>query len=96
VSRYTLSPRAQSDIEEIWDYTAAHWGADQAERYLRQIKAEIEAVASDPRRGRACDELRAGYRKHPAGSHLLFYRTTPNGVDIVRILHRRMDFERHL
>jgi toxin ParE1/3/4 len=94
--RYTLSPRAQSDLEEIWDYTAARWSADQAEAYLRQIKAAIETVAADPRRGRACDEVRAGYRKHSAGSHVLFYRTTTDGVDIVRILHQRMDFERHL
>lgn len=96
MSRYRLTPRAQSDIEEIWDYTASRWDAEQAETYIRQIKAAIEVVAADPRRGRACDEVRAGYRKYPAGSHVLFYRTTPNGVNIVRILHQRMDFERHL
>lgn len=93
--RYTLSPRAQSDLEEIWDYTAARWSVDQAEIYVCQIKAAVEAAA-DPRRGRACDEVRAGYRKYPAGTHVLFYRTMANGVDIVRILHQRMDFERHL
>ena len=96
MSRYTLTPRARSDIEEIWDYTAARWSVDQAEVYLRQIKAAIEAIAADPSRGRACDDVRAGYRKYPAGSHLLFYRATPEGIDIVRILHQRMDFERHL
>ena len=96
MSRYTLSPRAQADIEEIWDYTAKRWSVDQAEVYLRQIKASIEVIAVDPTRGRTCDDVRAGYRKYPAGSHLLFYRTTPDGIDIVRILHQRMDFERHL
>jgi toxin ParE1/3/4 len=53
-------------------------------------------VAADPHRGRCCDEIRPGYRKYPAGSHVLFYRLLPDGIDIVRILHRRMDFERHL
>ena len=43
-----------------------------------------------------CDDVRTGYRKYPAGSHLLFYRLTPDGIDIVRILLQRMDFERHL
>ncbi len=94
--RLTLSPRAQADIEEIWSYTVEHWSLDQAEVYLRKIKAAVEAVADDPRLGRPCDEVRAGYRKYPAGSHLLFYRTTPDSIDIVRILHQRMDFERHL
>jgi toxin ParE1/3/4 len=96
MSGYRLSPRAQADIEDIWDYTASRWGLDQAEAYLRQIIAAIEAVAVDPRRGKTCDEVRAGYRKYPAGSHLLFYRTTSDGIDIMRILHQRMDFERHL
>jgi toxin ParE1/3/4 len=96
MSRYTLSPRAQADIEEIWDYTVEHWNVDQAEAYLRKIKAAVEAVADDPRLGRPCDEVRAGYRKYSAGSHILFYRTTSGCIDIVRILHQRMDFERHL
>jgi len=41
-------------------------------------------------------EVRAGYQKFPAGSHLLFYPTTPDEIDIVRILHQRLDVERHL
>ncbi len=96
MKRFTLSPRAQADIEEIWDYTVEHWNVEQAEVYLRKIKAAVEAVADDPRLGRPCDEVRAGYRKYPAGSHLLFYRIMEGGVDIVRVLHQRMDFERHL
>lgn len=35
MSRYTLSPRAQADIEEIWGYTVEHWNVDQAEVYLQ-------------------------------------------------------------
>jgi toxin ParE1/3/4 len=96
MSRFTLSPRARADIEEIWDYTEARWSRDQAEIYVRQIKTAIENLAADPSRGRACDDVRAGYRKYPVGSHVAFYRVTPDGIDIVRILHGRMDFERHL
>lgn len=96
MTRYVLSPRARADIEEIWKYTVKRWNLEQAERYIRMIQAEIERVASDPSRGRPCHEIREGYRKSPAGSHTLFYRVTDRGVDIVRILHQRMDFERHL
>jgi toxin ParE1/3/4 len=94
--RYVLSPSAQADIEEIWDYTVEHWGVEQAARYVRELKAAIEVVAVDPGRGRSCDEIRAGYKRFPAGSHILFYRLTGAGIDVVRILHRRMDFGRHL
>jgi len=95
VTRYVISPRAQADIEEIWRYTVKNWNVEQAERYIRMIQAEIEQIASDPAQGRACDVIRAGYRKSP-GSHVLFYRLTDRGIDVVRIFHQRMDFERHL
>jgi plasmid stabilization system protein ParE len=35
--RYVHSPRAHADMSGIWDYTAEHWGVDQADRYIRQI-----------------------------------------------------------
>jgi len=93
--RYTVSPRAQGDLDEIWDHTAKRWGIDQAEFYTRELGRHIEIVAAQPLIGRACPEVRAGYYKYPSGSHLLFYRLTEGGIDVVRILHERMDFARH-
>jgi len=46
--------------------------------------------------GEDCSVIRAGYRKIPSGSHVLFYRLIDNGIDVVRILHERMDYERHI
>jgi len=91
-----LSPRAQRDIDRIWDHTAVIWGVDQAELYIRQIEAAIRLIAGNPQLGKACDDIRRSYRKYPAGSHLLFYRLVSTHVEIIRILHQRMDFERHL
>ncbi|MBX9591496.1 MAG: type II toxin-antitoxin system RelE/ParE family toxin [Hyphomonadaceae bacterium] len=96
MSRYVLSPRAQRDLDEIWDYTADRWGADQAESYIRLLQRAIETVAEDPRRGRPWDVVRPGYLKYPASSHMLLYRRLRSAVGIVRILHGRMDFEQHL
>lgn len=97
MSRYLLSPAARADLEDIWDYTRDQWDAEQAEAYLRVLQRAIERAAQDPRIGRTCDEIRAGYRKLAAGSHTLYYRLTRDGVvDIVRVLHQRMDAARHL
>lgn len=93
--RYVLSPRARADLDEIWDHTAAKWGVDQAEFYTCQLWQHIEAVASKPAIGRACPDVRAGYYKYLSGSHVLFYRLIDGGIDVVRILHQRMDFGRH-
>ena len=94
--RYLLSPRAQADLEGIWDYSAERWGVDQAETYTRQIQTMVERLAADPRRGRACDDIREGYRKIAVGSHVIFFRARPDATEIVRILHRGMDVTRHL
>jgi len=46
--------------------------------------------------GQDCSDIRAGYFKISCGSHFLFYRLTADGVDVVRILHERMDYDSHL
>ena len=94
--RYVLSPAAQSDLDDIWNYTEDKWGLDQAEVYIRQLHQHIEAAAARPMIGRSCFDIRAGYYKYRAGSHFLFYRLTSQGIDIIRILHERMDFEQRL
>jgi toxin ParE1/3/4 len=94
--RFVLTPRAQTDLDEIWDYTVDRWGFDRAETYTRQLWKDIAAVADHPSRGRECPEVRRGYRMYPSGSHVLFYRDTSDGIDVVRILHEHMDYDRHI
>ena len=96
MSRLSLTPRARRDLDEIWNYTAAKWSVDQAETYIRQIGDGLKLIENAPKRGRACDEVRPGYRRYAIASHVVFYRTRTTGVEVIRILHRRMDFERHL
>jgi toxin ParE1/3/4 len=92
----TFSRLAKADIRGIWDYTADRWDQTQAEIYLDLIHAAVDAISTDPKLGRPCSEIRRGYRKHLVGSHVLFYRVKGRAVFVVRILHQRMDFERHL
>jgi toxin ParE1/3/4 len=96
MSRFVLSPRARADLDGIWHYTARKWGIDQAERYLRRIAEAVALITETPTIGQNCDNVRDGYRKYPVGSHVLFYREINDGVDVVRVLHQQMDFDRHL
>ena len=89
---YILSPAARADLDSIWEYTAETWGLDQAERYIFDIRTACEALASGRKKGRSAEDIRTGYRKLAVGSHLLFFRVTGEGViDVIRILHQRMD-----
>jgi toxin ParE1/3/4 len=42
-----------------------------------------------------CDDIRPGYCKYQVGRHLIFYRQVSDGLEIVRVLHDRMDVETH-
>lgn len=92
---FRLTPRAEADLEDIFSYTAARWSFVQAEDYHAGFVTAFEKLGSSERSGRAAD-VPGGYLKYAVGSHLVFYRVSESGIVIVRILHQRMDVERHL
>ena len=96
MSRIVLSPRAKIDLSEIWDYSLLQWGVGQAEKYVRELWSAMETAASDSTKSVTVGDVRRGYRKSRSGSHVIFFKATDCGIDVVRILHQRMDFERHL
>jgi len=93
---FRLTERAKTDLRSIGRYTQATWGREQRNRYLARLDACFHLLAREPHRGRACDDIRPGYRKYHVGRHLIFYRASPEGLEIIRILHDRMDIETHL
>ena len=101
MSGYILSPLAQADLSNIWDYSYSSWGVDQADAYVLAIHEACEglakAVANGRLGGQSAEHIRMGYRKQIVGSHLVFFRRNAVGVvDVVRILNQRMDVAAHL
>lgn len=93
---FLLSPAAQADVEDIWEYTAQRWGAGQAETYIAALRDACHDLATGRRVSHPVD-VREGYRKLRVGSHVLFFKSTAAGqIVIVRILHQRMDTGKHL
>lgn len=91
-----LTPQAKSDLDGIWTYTAEQWSPDQAEVYMRTLDATFRLLAQHPGMGRSIDDIREGYFKFPAASHILIYRVRKGQVEIVRILHKSSDVETQL
>ena len=87
-------PEAEADIEAIWDYTIEIWGRDQANFYIREIRAVIEAVADGRRPSVVAQGVRTGYRKVQIARHVAFLRESAEVVEVVRVLHERMDVGR--
>lgn len=98
-----FSPAAIERFADIIEYTIEHFGVPQAERYTAQLTARLDALAkgSGPP-ARPCELLMSGLREAAGltysreGSHILILRETSDRLDVVDILHGRMDLERHL
>ena len=95
--RLLFSPAAQNDIENIYDYTLQTWGADQAQSYIGQLRDACNGLQSGKLKGRDASDIRQGYLKRTCGSHLIFYRYRNSQIlEVIRILHQRMDIGAHL
>lgn len=93
---YVLTPAALADLDDIWDYTETTWGPVQAETYVRSIADLCAGLADGSRISKSAEAIRAGYRKASVGRHVVFFRTAPDQITVVRILHQRMDVDAQL
>lgn len=91
-----LSPRAETDLADIAEYTIETFGVEQARRYRDDLEACFLSLAHNPRLGRIVEQLAPGLRRFVYRSHVVFYNEHKWGVLIVRVLHARMDAARHL
>lgn len=89
--------QAINDLNDIWIYTLNKWSKEQADRYYDLIIDEIEFVADNFLTGKSAEQTRKNYRVTKIKSHLIFYRKTESDiVEIVRILHQRIDIKKRL
>ncbi|MCA6115465.1 type II toxin-antitoxin system RelE/ParE family toxin [Bradyrhizobium sp. WSM 1738] len=103
--RVRLGAAAEVDFANILKWTIENFGARQSRVYRDTLVQAIGELADGPDvvGSRARDEIMAGRRTlHVArrgrrGNYFLMYRTAPNStIEIVRILHDRMDLQRHV
>ncbi len=94
---YRLSPAAEADLEDIWQFTALNWSHRQAEDYVSSLFDTFVKLGKNPGLGRRADVVMARYRRFRCGHHLIFYVQADDGrVEVVRVLHEKTDVARHL
>jgi len=97
MTRFILSNKAKEDLLDIGRYTLKCWGKEQRNKYLTLIDKNFYELAAHPQRGMSCSFILEGYRKYAVGSHVIYYRQkTGKSIEIIRILHKRMDVEKQL
>jgi len=103
--RVRLGAAAEVDFANILKWTTENFGARQSRVYRDALVQAIGELANGPDAvgSKTRDEIMAGLRTlHIArrgrrGSHFLMYRAgSSSTIEIVRILHDRMDLQRHV
>ncbi len=87
-----ISPRASSDLTEIWSYIADDSVAN-ADGFIDKLHDAIQALAKQPRSGRRREELAPGILSIPFGRYIIFYRASQDAIEIVRVLHGARDIQ---
>jgi toxin ParE1/3/4 len=93
---FRLSAKSIEDLKSIGRYTLKSWGREQRNIYLSKLDESFHRLADQPHLGSARDDIRKGYRVYHVRRHLIFYRQKSTDIEIIRILHDRMDVEKHL
>lgn len=97
MQEYLISEKALEDINNIWIYTAENWPVEQADRYYNLIIDEIEYIVDNLDMARDFGKIRRSYRYSKVKSHLIFFKKDKtNEIEVVRVLHERMDIENRL
>jgi toxin ParE1/3/4 len=91
-----LSRYVQYDLEEIWLYTYTNWSMDQAHHYIDQLNESIAAISIEPSKGKLIVRKDLNFYYLKINSHLIFYQFNMNEINIIRILHKKMDITKHL
>ena len=92
---YRLSPLAEQDLEGIWLYTRERWSAEQADLYYHSIISAIEGLLTGGLIPQPADVL-PRYLKFKVGRHVIYFKKSEDYLDVIRILHERMDVKNYL
>ncbi|SRR5713101_5674067 len=92
MSRLFLSPRANTDLVDIWNYIASDSEAH-ADAFIDKLDETLRLIAKQPGIGRRRDGLVWGIQSFPVANYIIFYRAVSRGVEVVRVLHASRDIE---
>lgn len=91
-----VRPKARNALDKIWERTSTNWGLTQATNYLEMIKHNLELIASNPHIGRLRERTRPELHVFAVGKHMICYLVDDSQIDVLRVLHRRMDVDSHV
>jgi len=90
---FLLTPRAEQDVSDIWDYIADD-SIEAADRVLDALEKALYKLARNPAIGHMREEL--ADRRHRfllVYSYLIVYRFETQPLQVLRVLHAARDVQ---
>ena len=97
MKKFRVSIAADTDLRKIAQYTQEQWGAERRDAYIKKLFDAFAQLADTPDMAPRMDYVREGYRCFPVERHVVYFRTaSTHSVEIIRVLHKRMNAEAQL
>lgn len=84
------------DLKSIRRYSIRTWGKDRTAQNMRAIRDALKGLVRGTVPTRNPDDLRPRLQMATSGRHCIFFEADDSRVLVVRVLHDRMDYRRHL
>ncbi|HRX28657.1 MAG TPA: type II toxin-antitoxin system RelE/ParE family toxin [Saprospiraceae bacterium] len=92
MAKVILRQGAIDDLNDIWTYTFEEWSEKQADRYYATLKFACMQIGENPELGKEYEGINRNLLGLRTGRHIIFYQVaTENEIEVIRILHERMD-----
>lgn len=97
MAKLRFSNKTVEDLTDIWNYTVDTWSETQADKYYTMLIETCRQIADSKRPlGKAYTEILPNLYGLRSGKHIVFYRFSEQTVEIVRILHERMNLKNQI
>ncbi len=97
MAKVIFRQKAINDLNDIWDYTFEKWSEKQADKYYATIKFACNGIGENPDAGREYHGISKDLLGLKIEKHIIFYKSiSESRIEIVRILHERMDLKNRL
>ncbi|MBO9583663.1 MAG: type II toxin-antitoxin system RelE/ParE family toxin [Flavobacterium sp.] len=94
MAKYYLTNKAVEDLEDIWNYTFEEWSESQADKYYFLLLSSCQEIANNPELGKKYDIVTPKLLGYKSNEHIIFYQIiSRKEIEIIRILHGRMDLK---
>jgi toxin ParE1/3/4 len=94
MAKYYLTNKAVEDLTNIWNYTYEEWSESQADKYYEMLFEAFQDFSENPDLGKSYGDIAVGVSGFKINKHIAFYRRMNSDlIEIVRILHGRMDLK---